>query len=360
MADKVKFHPLCMLYPDASGDDRARMAESIRSQGVIEPVTYWVNPETGDKEYLDGKNRIRISAELGLPFPPEQEFTTRDGHKPTWHDAADYITARNARRNIESGQLAILAVRMEKWLEREDKRRNPSAPRGKRRGKDSKAEVAAQGQAEGKEGKPEGSAEGNGAAGEKYVDPATEMAQRYGTNKQYLYHAEKVERTDKKLGDKVLKGEMTLSAALRQIKGQPESSPGRKPQVSRLTDEPVLDGHGKEVPKAFRRVFETRSDYDQAAKVLKQFRAIVKEIAEGPGSAHLDRAGVDGAVRKIGALLDDGRPLEVCPDCGGKRSLEKSGKVTKCERCAAAGYIGTGTINRRPGRKAEPATAGAE
>lgn len=55
------------------------LVESIRQQGILEPLQIGVNPETGTRILFEGKHRLAAAQELGLPSVPVREVSIGSG-----------------------------------------------------------------------------------------------------------------------------------------------------------------------------------------------------------------------------------------------------------------------------------------
>jgi hypothetical protein len=90
------------LCPRLSDDERAKLMESIREEGVRDGVVYWDNGER-HPPILDGNNRAEICAELGFTYPcVGMKFASR-------REAECWILRNQlGRRNLNEIQRAVL------------------------------------------------------------------------------------------------------------------------------------------------------------------------------------------------------------------------------------------------------------
>jgi hypothetical protein len=97
-----EIHPLAALFPLMADDEYASLRDSIREQGLQEPITRY------EGKVLDGRHRLRACDELSVE-PIWQEY---DGGDPV-----GYIVARNiARRHLNTTEKAkIAALLVEGW-----------------------------------------------------------------------------------------------------------------------------------------------------------------------------------------------------------------------------------------------------
>lgn len=93
-------HPLATDYPMLSADELRDLAESIKEQGQLDPITL-----TPDGVLLDGRNRLAACELSGV----EPKFETYDG------DPVAFIVGKNAnRRQLSAGQRAM-AIAIGMW-----------------------------------------------------------------------------------------------------------------------------------------------------------------------------------------------------------------------------------------------------
>lgn len=95
-----EIHPLASDYPMVGADELADLADSIRQQGQLDPIT--LSP---DGVLLDGRNRL-AACEMAGVLP---KFETYDG------DPVSFIVGKNAnRRQLSAGQRAM-AIAIGMW-----------------------------------------------------------------------------------------------------------------------------------------------------------------------------------------------------------------------------------------------------
>jgi hypothetical protein len=88
VSQAIPFHPYAETYPLLDGAEYEAFKADI-ARGVREPVKYRV--AGGKKQGLDGRNRLRACAELGIPCP-EEEVRVAD------EDVEGYIDSLNLHR----------------------------------------------------------------------------------------------------------------------------------------------------------------------------------------------------------------------------------------------------------------------
>jgi len=93
----MKFHPLASVFPLLEGEDFETLTESIRANGLREPIV--LHP---DGSVLDGRNRLRACLKAGV----EPRFRTYDGD-----DALGFVIDLNLnRRQLTLSQRAMVAA----------------------------------------------------------------------------------------------------------------------------------------------------------------------------------------------------------------------------------------------------------
>ncbi len=95
-----EIHPLAADYPMIGADELADLAQSIKDQGQLDPITL-----TPDGTLLDGRNRLAACDLAGV----DPKFETYDG------DPVAFIVGKNAnRRQLSAGQRAM-AIAIGMW-----------------------------------------------------------------------------------------------------------------------------------------------------------------------------------------------------------------------------------------------------
>jgi hypothetical protein len=87
--ETLTFHPYAETYSLLEGDEYESFKADIAARGVREALKYRV--VNGKKEGLDGRNRLRACADLGIACP-EEEVSVFDA------DVEDYIDSLNLHR----------------------------------------------------------------------------------------------------------------------------------------------------------------------------------------------------------------------------------------------------------------------
>ena len=114
MADiqHTNFHPAANYFPMMGKDDYARLLADIRANGVREPILLH-----RDGRIIDGRNRAKASAELGIT-PPTETWTGTD------EQILPHVVSLNLmRRHLSVGQIADIAAQVLPELEEQARKR---------------------------------------------------------------------------------------------------------------------------------------------------------------------------------------------------------------------------------------------
>lgn len=109
-------HPAANLFPLLTGDELDELVEDIRRNGLIHPVTL-----LSDGTLLDGRNRTAACELAGVPI----RYDTYHGDDPIGF----VVSANVARRHLNAGQRAMLAVELVPLYEAEAAERQAAAAR---------------------------------------------------------------------------------------------------------------------------------------------------------------------------------------------------------------------------------------
>ena len=92
-------HEIATWFPELSPDAFATLNATVEKNGIQNPITIH------EGKLLDGRQRARAAQAKGLPIPARQ--------LPEGIDPIDYVVMQNVeRRHLNSGQLAMLAIRL--------------------------------------------------------------------------------------------------------------------------------------------------------------------------------------------------------------------------------------------------------
>lgn len=105
------YHKVASLFPLMEGSEFEELKADIQANGLIEPI--WLHL---DGSILDGRNRHRACLEVGT----EPTFRTWDNHG----SLVVFVVSLNLkRRDLNSGQRAVIALEVLPMLEEEAKER---------------------------------------------------------------------------------------------------------------------------------------------------------------------------------------------------------------------------------------------
>lgn len=163
-----KLHPLCSMFPPISDEELSLLAESIRANGLREPVVM-----IGDL-VLDGQNRIAACKLAGVD-PHYREFNGSD-------PLAFVLDVNLHRRHLNTAQKAQIASRLATLTH----------------GGDRKSQSAQQ----------------NQIIGQLFDLTIEEAAKRCDTSTDAVVKYRRVESSDPDLAERAVRGHVTLNAAV--------------------------------------------------------------------------------------------------------------------------------------------------
>lgn len=176
----MQYHEVANLFPMMNDDEYAALVADIHQHGQREPI--W----THEGRIIDGRNRYAACNDLGIQ-PIVREYT---GATDTAALISFVVSLNLKRRHLNSGQLAIVALDIEKTLAHEAK-------------------------------KNQGARTDLFQIVEKSPEPihaAEQAAAIVGSNRQYVSDAKKIAATAPDLLDEIRSGAMSLPEAKREIK----------------------------------------------------------------------------------------------------------------------------------------------
>ena len=92
------FHELVGLFPPLSEEEKKKLRDDIKKNGLLEPITVW------DNKIIDGRHRAMVCHELGI----EPKYVEYEGDDPVGH-----VLSKNFyRRQLAPYQLAMIAGRL--------------------------------------------------------------------------------------------------------------------------------------------------------------------------------------------------------------------------------------------------------
>jgi len=119
--ERLPVHPAADVFPSLTRGELQELADDIRKNGLLEGVVLWLNPNTGEEELLDGRNRLDALELLG-----DAIFNNRGKVRKEWHEKtylngvepASYVIGRNIRRRHltkkRQAELIVAAVKAAK------------------------------------------------------------------------------------------------------------------------------------------------------------------------------------------------------------------------------------------------------
>jgi N6-adenosine-specific RNA methylase IME4 len=114
---RYRVHPAAETFDLLDGADYANLRDSIRREGLLEPITLW-RDDDGQDWLLDGRNRLRACDEIGI----EPRIDYHDG------SPFDYAWSINVtRRHLDEGRRVALRLKHDisrgKWESTQARRR---------------------------------------------------------------------------------------------------------------------------------------------------------------------------------------------------------------------------------------------
>lgn len=267
----MKLHPICDVIPEMQPDEFDALVSSIKRFGydASQPVI------TYEGLILDGRHRFRACEQLGVECPT-REF------KGDLDDAVRFVERHNLhRRNLTASQRAAVAAALEPFY----------------------AEVA---QKRMKLGKPDpGASLPQGRA----LESAAKAA---GTSRRAAQDFKRVASEAPELAEKVRKGEVTINAAVKQIKRTPPP-----PAVEAIRDGLDLAVTDPKAVEAFARV----DDFSKAANAVHAVRRSLEQIAQDKAGRELAKRlqKVQADCRNLASMIRFCAPYTECPmgdNCG--------------------------------------------
>lgn len=176
------FHEYASIYPLLDGAEFDALVRDIKHNGLHEDIVLY------EGKILDGRNRYLACREAGV----EPRFTQYDGN-----DALEFVRSMNEhRRHLDKSQRAACAVL---WKGLESERRKARARQA--HGKTAPGKTLTQKFEEASSG-----------------EAAQKAADAFGTNRQYVYDADKLKDKAPDLFEEVHKGNLTIGEAKTELK----------------------------------------------------------------------------------------------------------------------------------------------
>jgi ParB-like nuclease domain len=102
----LAFHPLADVFPLIGGDELRELAEDIKANGLIEPLTLY------EGKILDGRNRYVAAKSIGLTLPDDKVKTL-----PADKDPRAFVISENIqRRHLSAEQKRELLAKLKRTI----------------------------------------------------------------------------------------------------------------------------------------------------------------------------------------------------------------------------------------------------
>lgn len=275
----MRFHKVVDLFPPMSKVERENLKRDIKAKGLKTPIWIWKGM------VIDGRNRLDVCEDLGIEEFEIEEF------EGTEEEMVEHVMSLNmSRRQLNSGQKACIGVELGVYRKNLD----------------------------------------SGESGDTDKRLIERIAEELGTNRQYLYAAEKLKGKQPELFALVRVGEMSLSAATKAMKKLEGTEGSDVAEDTQKAAQGSCDHTGSEVPDEFREHFEARESFLYLIAQLKTCRSAVEELAKKKkGTAWMDAPEITAYLSSAVQGLKSSMPHQVCPYCDG----------TKCGACKETGYV---------------------
>jgi ParB-like chromosome segregation protein Spo0J len=180
----MEYHDVANIFPMMSDEEYQALVQDIRAHGLREPI--W----THEGKIIDGRNRYRACLEAGV----EPRYREWDGNG----SLVEFVVSLNVhRRHLNSGQKAVIALKLESQLAKEAKLRQLAGLK-----QNAPATTVSQ--------KIDQRAEMGKAA--------EQAAALVGTNRQYVSDAKKIAQIEPDLLPEILKGRLRIIDAKRIVR----------------------------------------------------------------------------------------------------------------------------------------------
>lgn len=321
----LPYHEVTALFPMLRDAEKAAFKRSVETAGVLEPVVYWSDSHKR-KWLIDGRNRVESVKELraeGKLFNGAETYTC-----PAWEfkgselEMLAYTLKKGRdRRHLNSSQRAAISVKAGALADKYDKKRVLS---------------------------------GSGATPDG--DLAEKVALEAGTNRSYVFEAQKLALEAPDLLDQVAEGVLNIPQAKAELNrrkaavkarpdqpvppdGAADGEPARAPDQP--ADQPlpvVFDGLKNEVGPDWMHVFVCRDDFKKVLPKLTELKAMLEDLAAGDGGKFLDLTACLAQLKTLRGHVTKEMPHAICPACLGTKKEPGSKKKT-CKSCGGHGYV---------------------
>ena len=182
----MEFHPIANIFPLMEGEEFKALVNDIKLNGLLEPIWLYQN------HIIDGRNRYRACLEAGVE--PEYQEWSGEG------SLIAFVISKNLkRRHLTTTQLSFVSLAAEPFYAAEAKERQQAA------GGDRKSEIYQE------------------SVNQKIGEPipidyhttqaAAQVAKDFGTNRQYVADAKKLNNTAPLVAEQAKAGRIDMPAA---------------------------------------------------------------------------------------------------------------------------------------------------
>jgi len=196
----MEVHEYAKLFPPMSEEEFNELVEDIRQNGQLEPIILY------EGKILDGRNRYNACMKLGIK-PKMKDYNGES------LDPLNFVISKNIkRRHLTASQKALLALEIKPLLEKEAKKRQLNSLKQYR-------DNTVVPKMEQREEKEKGSDTVGGKIPQREKGRTIEQAGKIvGVGKEYVHLAEKVKEKAPELVEKIMRGEMNLNQAVKEVK----------------------------------------------------------------------------------------------------------------------------------------------
>jgi ParB-like chromosome segregation protein Spo0J len=285
-----RWHPAAEKFPLIGGDELEAFAADIKKHGLRDPIVFIVTPD-GKKVYIDGRNRLTVCLQEGIPVRETREEMTES-------EVEAWVMSKNlhGRRHLTTSQRAAIGVSLYR-----------------------------------------------DSGGPRTDDWAERLAADVGTNRQYVYVMDRAAEEMPHLVREVTDGRINAAQAakmLAQKKGAVDKRPDADDGEEKIADPPeAIDGMGNPVPEQFRKVFARRDDFARAVERIDELTVLLDELVGSEAAAWADPAEVTSYLGSLKNHVEQTAPYAVCPRCGGSGTDARGGRRRTCEVCERKGFV---------------------
>jgi ParB-like chromosome segregation protein Spo0J len=293
----MQFHEVANIFPMMSELEFSELKDSIKTHGVREPAL------VVDGMIADGRNRWRACEALGIACPTVQ-------YDPAVHGDSliQYVLDKNLRRRqLTVSQRAVVATNALPMIEAETKRV----------ANDSRRSAASD--------RHETPNKNQSVANLPPTPRSRDIAAAaVGVSGRMVGLAKAVKQASPEIAEKVARGEVTLNAAVKQVKEL--KLPPRPPRPEFKDD----TGRAITFPSAVE-AWKQIPELEEVVSLIAQVKRAVKAISDKPISAHLNLQRINLDIDNLRTAVKWGRPHAQCPflpNC-----------TRGCKTCGGSGFV---------------------